>query len=62
MNDYITAYNTTIDETNAKKCLPVKTLKGKNNFIIPNQYDYEKYWTNAYNVDYSRVINPMTIF
>ena len=62
MNDYISAYNTTIDETNAKKCIPVKTLKGKNDFIIPNQYDFEKYWTNAYNVDYSRVINPLTIF
>jgi len=62
MNDYITTYNTTIDETNATKCRYVKTLKGNNDFIIPNQYEFEKYWTNAYNVDYSRVINPMTIY
>jgi hypothetical protein len=62
MNDYITAYNTTIDETNPKYCIPVKTLNGNSDFIIPNQYNFEKYWTSAYNTDFSRVINPMTIY
>ncbi len=62
MDDYVTAYNTTIDETNPKYAIPVEIIKGKNWFILPNQYATEKYWTNAYNVDYSRIINPALIY
>ena len=59
--DYYTAYYTTINNENQKECLPVDTLIGKPDFIIPDQYNLVKYLTNAYNVDWSRVVNPNTI-
>ena len=40
----------------------VNIIKGKSNFIIPNQFDTLKYQTNAYNIDWNRIINPMTTF
>ncbi len=58
--DYYTAYYTTINK-DLDECLPVDTLVGKPNFIIPDQYSIEKYLTNAYNVDWSRIVNPYTI-
>ncbi len=59
--DYYTAYYTTINKENMKDCLPVETLIGKPNFIIPDQYNILKYLTNAYNIDWSRIVNPNTI-
>ena len=58
--DYYTAYYTTINK-DLDECLPVDTLIGKPNFIIPDQYSINKYLTNAYNVDWSRIVNPYTI-
>jgi hypothetical protein len=58
--DYYADYYTNINNNN-KECLPVDTLVGIPNFIIPDQYNIEKYLTNAYNVDWSRIINPNTI-
>jgi hypothetical protein len=66
MNDYISAYNTLMDKNmgdhNDKICIPVKTLKGQSNFVIPNMYEYNSKLTDAYNIDYTRVINPLTIY
>ncbi len=59
--DYYSAYYTTINKDNMNDCLPVETLIGKPNFIIPDQYNIVKYLTNAYNVDWSRIVNPNTI-
>lgn len=59
--DYYTAYYTTINKENPKECIPVETAIGKPNFIIPDQYNIVKYLTNAYNIDWSRIVNPNTI-
>lgn len=58
--DYYSAYYTTINK-DLDECLPVNTLIGKPNFIIPDQYNINKYLTNAYNVDWIRIVNPYTI-
>lgn len=58
--DYFSAYYTLINNDD-NIGFPVNTLIGKSNFIIPDQYNYEKYLTNAYNIDWNRVINPITL-
>ena len=58
--DYYADYNTNINTIQEKECIPVVTKKGQSDFIIPDQYNTEKYLTNAYNIDYSRIINPYT--
>lgn len=60
--DYFADYYTNINKEDPKECIPVETLKGQSNFIIPDQYTIQKYLTNAYNVDWSRVVNPNTIY
>lgn len=60
LSDYFVNYYSTIDDINQKECIPVETLIGQSNFIIPDQYNIEKYFTNAYNIDWSRIINPNT--
>ncbi len=62
LTDYFADYYTSINSKEQKECMPVETLIGKNNFIIPDQYSIQKYFTNAYNVDWSRVVNPYTIY
>ncbi len=62
ITDYFADYYTSINSKEQKECIPVETLIGKNNFIIPDQYSIQKYFTNAYNVDWSRVVNPYTIY
>ncbi len=62
LTDYFADYYTTINDKDPKQCIPVQTLIGQNNFIIPDQYNIQKYFTNAYNVDWSRVVNPYTIY
>ena len=66
MNDYISAFNTLMDKDmgghNDKICIPVKTQKGQSSFIIPDMYEYNNKLTDAYNIDYTRVINPLTIY
>lgn len=61
LSDYFANYYTSIDEKD-EKYVPVNTLIGHSNFIIPDQYNIEKYFTNAYNVDWSRIINPLTYY
>jgi hypothetical protein len=62
LTDYFADYYTTINIKEPKECIPVETLIGKSNFIIPDQFSIQKYLTNAYNVDWSRVVNPYTIY
>lgn len=57
--DYFAAYHTLINNDD-NIGFPVQTKIGKSNFIIPDQYNYEKYLTNAYNIDWNRIINPIT--
>jgi len=62
LEDYFANYQTIINNKNETKAIPVKTIKGNSNMIIPDQYNTNKYLSNAYNVDWSRVINPYTIY
>lgn len=61
LKDYFTAYYTlmSVDEDVG---FPVETMLGKSNFIIPDQYEIEKHLTNAYNIDWNRMINPLTYY
>lgn len=59
LSDYFTAYYTLINE-DENLGLPVNTLLGHSNFIIPDQYIYDSKFTNAYNIDWSRLINPIS--
>lgn len=58
LEDYFTAYYTLINNDN-NVGLPVETLIGKSNFLIPDQYVYNSPLTNAYNIDWNRIINPI---
>jgi hypothetical protein len=58
LSDYFTAYYTLINN-NDNIGLPVNTLIGNSNFIIPEQYNYDSHFTNAYNIDWNRIINPI---
>lgn len=58
LKDYFNAYYTLINSEDDIG-LPVNTLIGKSNFIIPDQYKYQSKLTNAYNIDWSRIINPI---
>ena len=61
LKDYINDYQIQIDNDNniSQKVDIVKTNTG---FIIPDQYPTLKYQTNAYNIDWSRIQNPLTIY
>lgn len=61
LKDYINDYQIQIDSNNniSQKVDTVKTPSG---FIIPDQYPTLKYQTNAYNIDWSRIQNPLTIY
>jgi len=61
LKDYFNDYHIRIDNNN-NEGQKVNIIKGKSNFIIPNQFDTLKYQTNAYNIDWNRIINPMTTF
>jgi hypothetical protein len=65
MDDYFANYYLTIDDEYGKipkKEIKVGIIEGDTNFIIPNQYENNKHMTNAYNVDWSRIINPITYY
>jgi len=61
LKDYFNDYHIRIDNNN-NEGQKVNIIKGKNNFIIPSQFDTLKYQTNAYNIDWNRIVNPMTTF
>ncbi len=56
--DYFTAYYTLIN-SDENLGFPVNTQIGHSNFIIPDQYNYDSHFTNAYNIDWERIINPI---
>lgn len=58
LSDYFTAYYTLMN-SNDDIGLPVNTQIGHSNFLIPEQYNYDSKFTNAYNIDWSRIINPL---
>jgi hypothetical protein len=58
LSDYFTAYYTLINNDD-NIGLPVNTQIGHSNFLIPEQYNYDNKFTNAYNIDWSRIINPI---
>jgi hypothetical protein len=63
LEDYFANYYLTINDKygeEPKEAIKVNTIEGNDNFIIPNQYNNNKHMTNAYNVDWSRIINPKT--
>ena len=62
LTDYFADYYTNINNDQQKEAIPVTTQKGTSQFIIPDQYSIQNYFTNAYNVDWSRVVNPNTIY
>lgn len=66
MADYLAAYKTLIDNGMGtykdNVCLPVTTMQGTNDFVIPQMYNYESTLTDAYNVDWSRIENPLSIY
>lgn len=59
LQDYLVDYHFNYDD---KNCRSVNTKKGNSGFIIPNQYPTLKYKTNAYNIDWNRIINPLTYY
>jgi len=76
-NYYTTINNESLDYDQPDVCVPVKTIKGKSNFILPNAYThknpfsgtvqngdywYENHATNIWNVDNERIINPATAY
>jgi hypothetical protein len=65
LEDYFANYFTTIDDEygqEPKESIKVKIIEGNPYFIIPNQYNNNKHMTNAYNVDWSRIINPLVYY
>ncbi len=62
LKDYFAGYFAEINQKNEDKCIKVNTKPVGNYMFIPNQFDTQKYLTNAYNIDYNRIINPWTIY
>lgn len=65
LDDYFANYYLTINDKygeEPKEAIKVNVIDGNSNFIIPNQYNNNKHMTNAYNVDWSRIINPLTYY
>ena len=58
LSDYFSAYYTFINNDD-NVGLPVNTLVGHSDFVIPDQYNYDSRFTNAYNIDWDRIINPI---
>ena len=59
INSYIYEINNNLDKD---KCIKVNSKNIGNYMFIPNQFKTQKYLTNAYNIDYNRIINPWTIY
>src|SRR3990167_9916984 len=54
LSDYFSAYYTFINNDD-NVGLPVNTLVGHSDFVIPDQYNYDSRFTNAYNIDWDRI-------
>jgi hypothetical protein len=62
LKDYFADYFAEMNEKKDNKCIKVNTKQVGNYMFIPDQFDTQKYLTNAYNIDYNRIINPWTIY
>lgn len=65
LTDYYANYFVTIDNKygeESKEAIKVDIEPGNSSFVIPNQYYNNKHMTNAYNIDWSRIINPITYY
>ena len=65
LEDYFANYYLTINNEygkEPKEAIKTNIIEGSPYFIIPNQYNNNKHMTNAYNVDWSRIINPRTYY
>jgi hypothetical protein len=77
MANYYTTINKSENEIDNDGCVPVKTVKGNSEFIIPDPFinftpfqgpiQNADYWnsyhgTNIYNIDNERIINPMLAY
>jgi len=60
LKNYFANYYTTINKSNDNKTIPVTTQIGKSDFLLPDQFNTEKEFTNAYNINWNRIINPLT--
>lgn len=58
LSDYFIAYYTLMN-SDENVGFPVDTQIGHSDFLIPEQYNYDSKFTNAYNIDWSRIINPI---
>jgi hypothetical protein len=62
LKDYINDYQIQIDENNnISQKVEIEKPSFKNT-IIPDQYPTQKYLTNAYLIDWSRLQNPLTVY
>lgn len=62
LSDYFVNYYSTINNKKLNENTKVNSIQKDNNFIIPDQYNAQKHMTNAYYIDYSKIIDPRTIF
>ena len=58
-SDYYAEINNNLDKD---KCIKVNSKNIGNYMFIPDQFNTQKYLTNAYNIDYNKIINPWTIY
>ena len=61
LSDYFADYYTNIDNKD-NTGLSVNTLPGMSNFLIPEQYFIQNKLTNAYNIDWNRIIHPYSYY
>lgn len=63
LEDYFVNYYSKINTNKFdNECVPVNIKATPNYLLIPDQFYTEKYLTNAYNIDWQRIINPLTIY
>ena len=63
LQDYFADYYSRIDNNKFKdECVAVNLKSVPNYLLIPDQYDTQKYLSNAYNIDYQRLVNPYTVY
>ena len=62
LKDYFSDYYAEIIDNNNDKCIKVNSKNIGNYMFIPDQFNTQKYLTNAYNIDYNKIINPWTIY
>ena len=63
LEDYFINYYSKINTDKFDdQCVPVNLKSYPNYLFIPDQFATEKYLSSAYNVDWQRIVNPLTIY